>query len=404
MSGEEESFDDIMMLSMNFMVMVAAAYTVFVHAVPRDPALFTQRINWACFNETYGHRKEYQRHLRMPPEDFNFLLELIHPALSCDQIQSLKRGHSPILPEIKLYCTIRWLAGGSYSDIHLFAGISVPSFYRVLWECIDALNNCEELDFYFPQTVEDCMEAAEGFKRISYGDAITNCVSVVDGYTPHVVTPPKARVGNVGSFFSGHKKANCVNVQAGCDSMCRFQYLAVTGPGTIADRDALERCTLGRLIRNLPSNYVCILDAAYNPDTHACPLYYGVDRMNPFCDNFNFYGSQCRIRIEMAFGLMYQKWGILWRPLRVDIDRVKCVMQAIARLHNFCINCRLDHEGKEAFERRAANAVRHAPNSDEYDESAAAETAKLKDFSAICAFRAKMAARVEQLGLKRPGT
>jgi hypothetical protein len=88
----------------------------------------------------------------------------------------------------------------------------------------------------------------------------------------------------------------------------------------------------------------------------------------------------------------------------VDIDRVKCVMQAIARLHNFCINCRLDHEGKEAFERRAANAVRHAPNSDEYDESAAAETAKLKDFSAICAFRAKMAARVEQLGLKRPGT
>jgi hypothetical protein len=32
-------------------------------------------------------------------------------------------------------------------------------------------------------------------------------------------------------------------------------------------------------------------------------------------DNFNYFASQCCIQIEMAFGLMVNKWGILNRPL-----------------------------------------------------------------------------------------
>ena len=58
-------------------------------------------------------------------------------------------------------------------------------------------------------------------------------------------------------------------------------------------------------------------------------------------DDWNFYASQCRIRIEMAFGLLKQKWGILQSPLKVKLKNVKRIVLATACLHNFCINERI---------------------------------------------------------------
>jgi hypothetical protein len=55
-------------------------------------------------------------------------------------------------------------------------------------------------------------------------------------------------------------------------------------------------------------------------------------------DNFNFYASQLRIRIKMAFGIMTRKWGILQRPWSIVLPQVKHLICAIARLHNFCID------------------------------------------------------------------
>ena len=41
---------------------------------------------------------------------------------------------------------------------------------------------------------------------------------------------------------------------------------------------------------------------------------------------FNFFASQLRIRIEMAFRLMVKKWGILARPLTIKLNKVKALM------------------------------------------------------------------------------
>mmetsp|Transcript_457 Transcript_457/g.1290 ORF Transcript_457/g.1290 Transcript_457/m.1290 type:complete len:178 (+) Transcript_457:1529-2062(+) len=141
-------------------------------------------------------------------------------------------GHMMILPEIKIYCALRWLAGGSYLDIKANAGTSKTSFYRIVWEVIDSINVCEELALSFPQTEDECYHCAAAFRAISHGEAIVNCISVADGYAVEIETPPAEVVGNVRSFFSGHKQKNCVNMQAACDAFCRFQYIAVAGPGT----------------------------------------------------------------------------------------------------------------------------------------------------------------------------
>ena len=70
-------------------------------------------------------------------------------------------------------------------------------------------------------------------------------------------------------------------------------------------------------------------------------MYYGVNRTVPDCDNYNFYASQLRIRVEMSFGMMQMKWGILWKPLKVSLTNVKHIITSISRLHNFCINERI---------------------------------------------------------------
>ena len=55
------------------------------------------------------------------------------------------------------------------------------------------------------------------------------------------------------------------------------------------------------------------------------------------CDAFNWCLSKMRQCIERAFGLMVQRWGILWRSLRVTFSSMPKVLLAVARLHNFCI-------------------------------------------------------------------
>jgi len=58
-------------------------------------------------------------------------------------------------------------------------------------------------------------------------------------------------------------------------------------------------------------------------------------------DTFNYFLSQLRIRIEMAFGLLVTKWRILsGTPLSFTLKNVSKTIMCCARLHNFCINQR----------------------------------------------------------------
>ncbi len=52
--------------------------------------------------------------------------------------------------------------------------------------------------------------------------------------------------------------------------------------------------------------------------------------------------SQVAVQVvERAFGLWKWKWGIFWRPLDIDENNIKKVIEATARLHNMCIDCKI---------------------------------------------------------------
>jgi hypothetical protein len=122
----------------------------------------------------------------------------------------------------------------------MYVGVSKSSFYCICWQTIFTLYDCEQLKISFPQTNEECREVASAFASISRGEAIVNCVGAIDGYLLHTAAPPKSVIGNVRSYFSGHYQQYGVNIQACCDHLLRFTYIAVACPGVMNDNQAIN--------------------------------------------------------------------------------------------------------------------------------------------------------------------
>jgi hypothetical protein len=365
----------------------------------RDPSVFEQRLMWADYvaRHTKRNHDTFSRRLRMELESFNKLVELIREGVEVNQEMANLRG-GPIIPELCLFCTIRWLAGGSYLDIVDITGISVPSFYRIVWKTCRAIINSPELRMKLPETSDECEKAASGFRSISYNDAIPNCVGVLDGYLLKINTPKKKEATNVRSYYSGHYQCSGVNIQAVADHHCRFTYLAVAAPGSTGDNDAMHQTSLAARIAALPLGYCIIADAAYTPTEHIVSIYAGIDRLNPRNDSFNFFASQCRIRIEMAFGLMQTKWGILRQPQSCSLANLKYQVHAIACLQNFVINERLGESIDEA-----PRTISYLPSEPQDEDGNPILIDGLSNlFPGWSELREQMAARIEKMSLTRP--
>ena len=167
------------------------------------------------------------------------------------------------------------------------------------------------------------------------------CVSAIDGWLCRIKTPAITQTGNVKAYFSGHYKAPGINVQAACMHILDSNMYLVS---------VLVQHQIGLLIQyliylltfeGLSDEYFAIGDCAYIASESMLVPYQGSQKDNTYKDSFNFHLSQCRIRIEQAFGLMTTKWGILQKPLRVQLKNVAKVILCITRLHNYTINERL---------------------------------------------------------------
>jgi hypothetical protein len=68
-------------------------------------------------------------------------------------------------------------------------------------------------------------------------------------------------------------------------------------------------------------------DYTYTPTEYLIPIYCGeAAKTSTQMDNLNFDASQLCIRIEMVFGLMINKWGILLRPLKTKVRKIKKIL------------------------------------------------------------------------------
>ena len=160
----------------------------------------------------------------------------------------------------------------------------------------------------------------------------------VDGFFQRCNKPTKREVANQLSYFSGHYESYGVNCQAAVYSDLRFAYFGVLSPGSTNDNISYPLAKgLRRAINSLPNGLYAIADAAYTLSENMLIPFTGLDRLDPDHDAFNYYRSQVRIRVEMAFGRLVNLFHILHGKVEGSLDRISAILTVCARLHNFII-------------------------------------------------------------------
>jgi hypothetical protein len=238
----------------------------------RNPPIEWQRVNWTEHRDKLIARGHFRRTYRMESESFEKLVELLRLLLTVNSTRAFARSPAgPIIPEIRLHCLIRYLAGGSYLDICTLVSIPHSTFYSILWSTCDALNACPDLLFRLPTTDEELRHASAGFESISYGGIMRGCIGAMDGWLCAIQVPPSAAVGNVITYFSGHYQCYGVNVQAIVDHLGRFLYMAVAAPGSQPDVNAFKRYGLHEVLSRLPVACFIVGYNAYTPAKYLVP-------------------------------------------------------------------------------------------------------------------------------------
>jgi len=201
----------------------------------RGPAMECQRLNWDMHVKTLLLEGSFREFYRMSNNSFCKLLQHLSASLTVNK----QRGNS-VVPEIIMHCTLRYLAGGSFSDIRATAGLSKATFYYCIHRGIDAINSCLALALQFPMTEDELKTTALEFQGKSSFGMLNGCIGALDGWLCRIQVPTPKDTPNVSSYFSGHYQCHGLNVQASCDARCRFTWISIRSPGGTGDSKAQQ--------------------------------------------------------------------------------------------------------------------------------------------------------------------
>jgi hypothetical protein len=124
----------------------------------------------------------------------------------------------------------------------------------------------------------------------------------------------------------------------------------------------------------------------------------GGHRNDPTKDAYNFFLSQMRIRIEMSFGLLTNKWRILQTPMQTSLQFSSEIVMACGRLHNYCIDEDGEHEGNTKTILAGIEPNRRAPFGWGYTPT----IRKYRSIPGTSIMRDMLLRKVTQQGMRRP--
>jgi hypothetical protein len=209
-----------------------------------------------------------------------------------------------------------------------------------------------QLNIFYPESLEAQRRIAAGFEKSSV-PKINNCAGAIDGILIWTAKPSLADAKSSGidqkKYLCGRKHKFGLNCQAVSDARGRFLDVSIIYGGSTSDclafegSDLYKRCTRGLMKQDVGKQpFVLFGDNAYLNSSFMATPYPNVsnDPGKKTKDDYNFYHSQLRIRVECAFGMLVQRWGILRSafPQNIRTRKVIATVIALTKLHNFCID------------------------------------------------------------------
>lgn len=246
-------------------------------------------------------------------------------------------------------------------DIHMvYSPISLSQCYNVLWECVDAINSAVIISFPLDDS-DKLADMEREFRINSTGKVmrwvnrsvvlrliipltLTDCgtnhqvwkgqVAALDGCILGQKNPGKA-IHNPERYFVYRKGHFGLLLMAMADYHRRFVWIDLSVTPTSHDSLAWDCTELAQRIMKggMPAPFFISGDNAFNLHPHMMIPGGG--------DDYDYEQSKNRMPIECAFGMLIRRWGVLWRPLEVAFNRRAPLIGCCCRLHNFCIDRRL---------------------------------------------------------------
>ena len=295
------------------------------------------RLNWNDHVDLLMHENHFQREYRMSVDTFNKLHHILFPLLN-RQYHKCHKGLQPVSVPIIIATGLRWHTGSRADDLKHIFGLSRTEVYNCVNKFREAVLASKELAIRMPETPDQWNDIKDGFLQKSSHGLINGCVGALDVFFQKCNAPSKKEISNVISFYSGHYESYGLNCQALCDAKLCFMYFGVVAPGSTNDNIAFPQThDLYRTINNLPRGLFIVGDAAYSSTEQVLVPFTGSQRDDKDQDAFSYYLSQLRIRIEMAFGRLVNKFRVLKRNLECSYRTNARILMACAVLHNFII-------------------------------------------------------------------
>ena len=187
-------------------------------------------------------------------------------------------------------------------------------------------------------------DIARGFRKRLFIH-LDNYVGCIDGMLvwtnkPNTVILENCDLGPL-KFLCGRKKKFGLNLQAICDHREKFMDVFISFLGLASDFLCYCHSSICKKL-NIPGFLnpgLCIYgEAAYTNTMSMCMPYKSMSSGPK--DAYNFDQSQLRINIECAFGILVHRWGVLHKPIPVNISikRISQLVCALCILHSFCID------------------------------------------------------------------
>jgi hypothetical protein len=309
------------------------------------------RTGWIGHQEAKLRENSWHTYYHMNVPVFHKLHDMLFTESAADKAQSRVKGANStpmgcIETEVKLASTIRILFGEkSKSMVDVFK-ISPTSCRAAFFDVIDRINNCSLLDGLICSTDHSLPvleQRALGFEgRSAFPSVFRHCVGAIDGLFIKTEQPTASEVGDVRSYWSGHKKGFGINMQGVCNAQCRIIGFACNTPGSTNDYVAYRHGFFYGHWPTLPQPYYYLGDCAYPLSTHCITPFSGTT-LEKEEDAFNFYHSQLRITIERTFGIFVNVFSLFHSPLKYSIANCCKIVHACVRLHNYRIDSGCQH-------------------------------------------------------------
>ena len=343
----------------------AATAEMDAQRLPRARGRYFQRRERRSMTDVYNLMGDliFRRAFRMTFDSFWRLHAILLPHITLMTLKTkpyeIKGGrgggsyslppirNGPITTSIRLGAALRYFAGGAPYDIMCCFCIAYSEVLVSVWIVVDAINACPQFCIMYPESLEEQQRIAAGFETAST-PGIQNCAGAIDGILIWILKPSLMEAKKVGvdqkKFLCGRKHKYGLNCQAVSDCHGKIIDISMKCGGASADCLAFEASELHKRLENglMHEGYVLFGDNAYLNTPYMATPFTNVsgDPNRVAEDSYNFYHSQLRIRVECAFGMLVQRWGILRMamPRKLTIAKIVAMVNALAKLHNFCID------------------------------------------------------------------